>query len=351
MKAYQITKWGEMLEENEVPIPKPTGTEVLIKIRASGICHSDIHIWDGYFDLGNGKRISLEDRGLKLPFTMGHEPVGEVVALGPDARDVDIGDRRIVYPWIGCGVCKVCRNGDELLCNNPITVGTRRDGGYAEYLLAPHAKYLVSYDGVDEAFAATAACSGITAYSALKKLKYLTSDQAVLIIGAGGVGLAGVGMAKAILKGRVIVADVDPLKREAALKAGADEVIDNSSPGSIKELLRQTDGGPHGVVDFVGAPATSSYAFQVLAKGGTLVVVGLYGGSMDLSLSMLPLKVVNIVGSYVGTQQDLEELLDLVRDGLVTPVPIIKRQLSEAPMAIQDLRSGKDIGRYVLINY
>ena len=104
MKAYQITKWGEMLEENEVPIPKPTGTEVLIKIRASGICHSDIHIWDGYFDLGSGKRITLEERGLKLPFTMGHEPVGEVVALGPEAKGVGIGDRRIVYPWIGCGI-------------------------------------------------------------------------------------------------------------------------------------------------------------------------------------------------------------------------------------------------------
>ena len=177
VKAYQITQWGKMLEENEVPIPKPTGTEVLIKIRASGICHSDIHIWDGYFDLGSGKRITLEERGLKLPFTMGHEPVGEVVALGPEATGVGIGDRRIVYPWIGCGFCKVCKNGDELLCNDPITVGTRRDGGYAEYLLAPHAKYLVPYDGVDEAFAATAACSGITAYSALKKLKHLKSDQ------------------------------------------------------------------------------------------------------------------------------------------------------------------------------
>ena len=298
MKAYQITKWGEMLEENEVPIPKPTGTEVLIKIRASGICHSDIHIWDGYFDLGSGKRITLEERGLKLPFTMGHEPVGEVVALGPEATGVGIGDRRIVYPWIGCGVCKVCKNGDELLCNDPITVGTRRDGGYAEYLLAPHAKYLVSYDGVDEAFAATAACSGITAYSALKKLKHLKSDQTVLIIGAGGVGLAAVGMAKAVLKSRIIVADVDPLKREAALKAGADEVVDNGEPGITKELLKQTDGGPYGVVDFVGAPATCSFGFQVLAKGGTLVVVGLYGGSMDLSLSMLPLKVVNIAVSY-----------------------------------------------------
>ena len=102
---------------------------------------------------------------------------------------------------------------------------------------------------------------------------------------------------------------------------------------------------------FVGAPATCLFGFQVLAKVGTLVVVGLYGGSMYLSLSMLPLKVVNIVGSYVGTQQDLLELLDLVRRGHVTPVPIIKIQLSAAPIAIHDLRSGKDIGRYVPINY
>ena len=98
LKAYQIPKWGEMLKENELPIPKPTGTEVLIKIRASGICHPDIHIWDGYFDLGSGKRMTLEERGLKLPFTIEHGPVGEVVALGSEATGVDIGDRRIVYP-------------------------------------------------------------------------------------------------------------------------------------------------------------------------------------------------------------------------------------------------------------
>ena len=116
-------------------------------------------------------------------------------------------------------------------------------------------------------------------------------------MGAGGVGLAAVGMAKAVLKSRIIRVDVDPLKREAGLKAGADEVVDNGEPGILKELLKQTDGGPYGVYDFVGAPATCSFRFQVLANGGTLVVVGLYGGSMYLSLSMLPLRVVNIVGS------------------------------------------------------
>ena len=103
MKAYQITSWGQPLEELEVPIPKPTGSEVLIKITSCGVCHSDIHIWDGFFDLGGGKRITLEERGLGLPFTMGHEPVGEVVELGPDATGVSVGDKRIVYPWIGCG--------------------------------------------------------------------------------------------------------------------------------------------------------------------------------------------------------------------------------------------------------
>ena len=351
MKAYQITSWGQPLEELEVPIPKPTGSEVLIKITSCGVCHSDIHIWDGFFDLGGGKRITLEERGLGLPFTMGHEPVGEVVELGPDATGVAVGDKRIVYPWIGCGTCEVCKDNNELLCNNPITVGTRRNGGYAEYLLAPHAKYLVPYDGVDEAFAATAACSGITAYSALKKLKHLTAKQTTLIIGAGGVGLAGIGMAKAILKTKIIVADIDPEKRKAAIELGADEVIDNGAVDASKNLMIMTNGGPDGVVDFVGAPTTSTFGFQVLAKGGTLVVVGLYGGGMELSLSLLPLKVVDIRGSYVGTQQDLVELLELMREGKVKSVPIIKRQLSEAPLAIQDLRSGKDIGRYVLINY
>ena len=110
MKAYQITSWGQPLEELEVPIPKPTGSEVLIKITSCGVCHSDIHIWDGFFDLGGGKRITLEERGLGLPFTMGHEPVGEVVELGPDATGVSVGDKRIVYPWIGCGTCEVCKD-------------------------------------------------------------------------------------------------------------------------------------------------------------------------------------------------------------------------------------------------
>ena len=109
MNAYQITQWGQPLEEREVEIPKPKGTEVLLKVTACGVCHSDIHIWDGFFDLGGGKKVTLEDRGLKLPFTLGHEPLGEVAGLGPEATGVSIGEKRIAYPWIGCGHCDVCK--------------------------------------------------------------------------------------------------------------------------------------------------------------------------------------------------------------------------------------------------
>ena len=351
MKAYRIAQWGQPLEEMEVPVPEPKGREVLVKVRACGVCHSDIHIWDGYFDLGGGRRVTLEERGLSLPFTMGHEPLGEVVALGPEAEGVEVGDRRVVYPWIGCGDCDVCARDEELLCVNPITVGTRRDGGYAEYLVAPDAKYLVPYDGVDEAVAATAACSGITAYSALKKVAHLRADQSLLVVGAGGVGLAAVGMAKAVTPARLVVADIDPAKRAAALAAGADEAIDNGDPAARRALMRATGGGANGAIDFVGAPATARFAFDALAKGASLVLVGLYGGSVELPASMFPLKVVNILGSYVGTQRDLVELLQLFREGRARPVPLVRRQLSEAPLAIQDLRDGKAVGRYVLINY
>lgn len=351
MKAWQITRWGEPLEEREVPVPEPSGTEVLLRVRACGVCHSDIHIWDGYFDLGGGRRARLEDSGMALPFTMGHEPLGEVAALGPDAEGVEVGDLRVVYPWIGCGACDDCARDEELLCPAPDIIGTRQAGGYAEYLVVPHPRYLVAFDGVDPAVAATAACSGITAYSALTKARGLRSDQSLLIIGAGGVGLAAIGMARAVVGARLVVADIDPAKREAALRAGADHVIDNSDAAARRELRSLTGGGPAAAIDFVGAPASVRFGFDGLARGGTLVVVGLFGGSVEISTSMFPLKSVNILGSYVGTRQDLVEVLQLMREGQITPVPLIRRQLSDAPTALQDLREGKVLGRCVLINY
>ena len=173
----------------------------------------------------------------------------------------------------------------------------------------------------------------------------------MLIIGAGGVGLAAIGMARAVVGARLVVADIDPAKREAALRAGADHVIDNSDAAARRELRSLTGGGPAAAIDFVGAPASVRFGFDGLARGGTLVVVGLFGGSVEISTSMFPLKSVNILGSYVGTRQDLVEVLQLMREGQITPVPLVRRQLSDAPMALQDLRDGKVLGRCVLINF
>ena len=177
----------------------------MLRVTGCGVCHGDLHIWEGYFDLGEGKRITLEDRGLELPFTMGHEVVGEVLALGPDAEGVSTGDLRVVYPWIGCGDCDTCARDEDLICLAPRTVGTRRAGGYSDRVIVPHAKYLVPYDGVSTELAATYACSGITAYSALKKADAAAKDDPIPIIGAGGVGLSAVHLAPHVVEGNVIL--------------------------------------------------------------------------------------------------------------------------------------------------
>ncbi len=350
MKAYQITEWGAPLEEREIPVPEPQGSEILINVTASGVCHSDVHIGDGYFDLGGGNRLDMAERGLSLPFTMGHEVVGEVAAMGPDASGVAVGDRRIVYPWIGCGQCAVCRRGDQLLCLTPRTIGVRVHGGFAEYCLVPDAKYLLALDGVPETHAATCACSGVTAISALKKVGKLADDESLMLIGAGGVGLAALGMAKSVTGGRLIVADVDSAKRDAAMAAGADAVLDNGDATAVAAAQDLTGGGPIAAIDFVGAPATSGFALQAVAKGGHLVSVGLYGDALPISLALMPLKMLRISGSYVGTLAEMNELMGLVRGSKLTPVPMTERPLAEAPQALQDLKGGRVLGRQVLTN-
>jgi D-arabinose 1-dehydrogenase-like Zn-dependent alcohol dehydrogenase len=171
MRAMQIIEWGMPLEAREYPDPEPKGEEVLLRVEAAGVCHSDVRIWDGHFDLGGGQQISLESRGVRLPFTMGHEIAGAVVALGPQASGVKVGDKVVAYPWIGCGECAVCRKGEELLRLTPRTLGTRRAGGYGTHVIVPHGRYLLPHEGVPQGLAATYTCSGITALSAFKKTR------------------------------------------------------------------------------------------------------------------------------------------------------------------------------------
>ncbi|HJO72026.1 MAG TPA: alcohol dehydrogenase [Rhodospirillales bacterium] len=349
MHSQQIVEFGGPLVAHDYPTPEPTGTEVLMRVHGCGVCHSDLHIWDGYFDLGGGNKVMVIDRGMKMPFTLGHEIVGEVVALGPEAEGATVGDKRIVYPWVGCGECAICTRGNDNLCVTQRFLGTRVDGGYSDHVLAPHPRYLVDYEGVDDDIAGTYACSGLTAYASLKKVASLGADDNVVMIGAGGVGLSAVHLAPSVIEAGVIVADTDAAKRQAALAAGAWHAIDSTAEDAVKTLRTElTKGGASAVIDFVGSPATAQFGLDVLRNGGTLVIVGLYGGQLPLSLVLLPFRSLRIMGSFVGSLPDLRALMALVKERGVPPIPYETRPLSEASQALVDLKAGHVTGRVVL---
>jgi len=348
MKSYDVCECGAPLRLMERPTPKPAGTEILLKVIAAGVCHSDLHIWDGYYDLGGGKRLQLSDRGVKLPLTMGHENVGEVVAVGPDAVGVKIGDRRLVHPWLGCGECAVCRRGDEQLCRTPFSIGVFRSGGYADHLLVPHPRYLFDIGGIAPEKAAPLACSGITTYGALKKVGPLLQEEPVVIIGAGGLGLMCLALHRAMGGKAAIVVDIDPVKRQAARRAGAQAVIDGNAADAAKEIIEATKGGAWAVIDLVGASRTVQLGIDSLVKGGKVIVVGLFGGDIAVPTPSLPLRAMTIQGSYVGSLTEMAELLDLVRRKGAPDLPVATRPLAAVNDALNDLKAGKIIGRVVL---
>lgn len=346
MKAQKLVAYGAPLAEQERPELRPQGTEVVLRLARCGICHSDLHLQEGFFELGQGRRLDIRE-GRPLPFTLGHEMVGTVAALGPDAAGVAVGDRRIVYPWIGCGSCATCARGLEHLCPRNRHLGITVDGGYAQQVLVPHPRYLVAFDGIDQDLAGPLACSGITAYSALQKLAPVGPADPLLIIGAGGVGLMAVQLAQALFGVAPLVAEIDPAKGAAALAAGAAEVLDPRDKASIVRLSREL-GGVHGALDFVGSEQSTGFGLAALRRGGALVVVGLYGGALTLPIPNLPFRSLSLLGSYVGTLGDLQALVALVQAGKVNPIPVRLRPLAEANEALADLKAGRVVGRTVL---
>ena len=348
MRSFQVCQCGAPLQMNEAETPKPAGTQVLLKMLAAGVCHSDLHIWDGYYEIGGGKKLMLADRGIKLPLTMGHENVGEVVAVGPDAKGVKVGNVRLVNPWMGCGECKVCRRGDENLCLKPQNVGVFSQGGYATHMLVPSHRHLFDIGNLTPQQAAPLACSGVTAYSALKKVAATLKDEPVVIIGAGGVGLMGVTLARKMGAKDVIIVDIDAAKRDAAMKAGATAAIDGGAADAVAQIQKATGGGAWAVIDFVGSSQTVNLAVNSIIKGGSVVVVGLFGGDVTVPTPYLPLRAMTLRGSYVGSQSDIAELIELVNRTGMPAVPIRTRPLEEVNAALNDLRAGKVVGRVVL---
>ena len=346
MRAMQIVEFAKPLKLNNYATPAPKGSEVLIKILSAGVCHSDLHLWEGFFDLGMGQKLDVSTRGMKLPFTLGHEIAGEVAAIGSDVKDVRVGQRFVVFPWIGCGTCAFCNDGDELLCPTPRTLGTRRDGGYADHVIVPHPRYLVDHGNTPIDLACTYACSGLTAYSAIRRTQKIKNMKKLLIIGAGGVGLAGLEVARAIHDGEIWVADIDEAKLKIAREHGAHRTFNPKDPEIAAKIA--ADGGADSAIDFVGAPASYKFAFQTVRRGGKVVMVGLFGGDSPLSLASMPMRMLTIEGSYVGNLEELHELMALVRNGKVQPMPYSTRPLEAANDVLEELKAGKIVGRVVL---
>ena len=344
MISYQTASPGAPLVEVESDTPIPRGTEVLVKTVACGVCHSDIHIHEGAFELGGGKKLEVGGEGMVL----GHEIFGEVVAVGPEAEGVSIGDRRVVFPWIGCGECPPCKRGEENICTPGRALGIMQPGGFADHVLVPHSRYLFDKGNVPDSLAATYACSGLTAYGALKKVGELQDGDEIVIIGAGGVGMMAIQIARALGMDPIVV-DIDDSKLAAAQELGVSRTFNSSDPQTAKEIRKST-GGAFAALDFVGAEVSVNYGLGCLRKGGMLIIIGLYVGALTMPIPFIPMNARIIQGSYVGTLQDMDALMAMVRDGKIAPIEITERPLAEANDALVDLKAGKVKGRQVLVN-
>ncbi len=348
MKAARIVKPREPLIIDDIPMPKPRGMQVLVKVDATGVCHSDLHLWEGGYAGKGGTFLRVEDRGVKFPLTPGHEIAGVIEEIGEEVKGLSTGESVLVYPWLGEGSCPACRVGNENLCDNPRSIGIFQDGGYAEYVLVPHAKYLIKLDRLKMEEAASLACSGLTAYSAIKSAS-IKPYEFLVIVGAGGLGLLGVQLAKSITYARIAVIDLDDRRLEEAKRLGADYVINSKNKDAIKEVRELTYGlGADAIIDFVNASNTIATDLELLRKRGRLVPVGLFGGSVELGLVTIPLRAIKIIGSYTGSLEDLFELVALAERGVVKSIISKRFGLNDANKALEELKEGKIIGRAII---
>jgi alcohol dehydrogenase, propanol-preferring len=350
MKAARIVNVNEPLQIQELQTSKPKGSQVLIKVQSSGVCHSDVHVWEGYYEGIGGQPLRTTDRGVKYPLTPGHEIAGIVDSLGEQVEGFSKDEKVLVYPWIGEGMCPACRIGEENLCDKPRSLGIYNDGGYAEYVLVPNYKYLVKIgdDDMDTDISAPLSCAGLTAYGAVKNAN-LKPDDNVVIVGTGGLGLMSIQLVRAVTGARIIAMDIDDKKLQVAKKEGADIIVNSKKEDPIKAIMELTDKlGADAVIDFVNATKSVEADMQFLRRRAKLVLVGLFGGELRLSLVSMPTRAYKIVGSYTGSLQDMVELVSLAKRGVIRPVVSNRFKLDQAGEALQMLKDGKIIGRGVI---
>jgi propanol-preferring alcohol dehydrogenase len=336
MKAAVLREFKKPLTLEEVGQPRPGVDEVLIRVEACGVCHSDVHVADG--DWSQFAKL------VKSPLILGHEIVGVVVDKGEEVRHLQIGDR-VGVPWIHwtCGECEFCREGNENLCRQQKITGVTVDGGYAEFVKAPASHALRIPDGLSSAQVAPLFCAGVTVYRALKRAAILPG-QRLAVFGIGGLGHLALQFGKA-LGAEVVAIDITEEKLELARTFGASATIDAATNNVIKEL--RSRGGVH--VSLVTSAARASYdtAFHCVRPTGTLLVVGLPADPICFPPILMVAGEIRIQASTVGTRQDVREVLAMAADGNVR-CQVASRPLVEANEALDQLRRGQVSGRLVL---
>lgn len=351
MISYKLFGYGESLQRVESDLPEVGENGILLQVKAAGVCHSDLHIRHGSYDLGNGRQLSMADRGLPLPLTLGHEIAGTVIQTGTKVTGIELGRNYLVYPWQGCGSCPMCTSGHENLCpTSNRSMGVYQQGGYSDHVLVTDARYLIDIGDMQPAEAAPYACSGVTTYSAMRKFDaVIFRRESLVVYGGGGLGLMAVSIAKAMGCPRIVVVDPDVRKREAALNAGASTFISTSGQDAAEQIRTGAGGRVYMILDCVGSSDTVKQGLDLLAKGGKLVQVGLFGGHVDVPTPSMPLGVKGYQGSYVGSIDDTKELIALVRDKKIPQIPTTLRKLEEANEALESLEKGNTVGRQVLV--
>lgn len=348
MQAARIVRIKEPLEIQTLETPKPRGSQVLIKVQSAGVCHSDIHLWEGGYDGPAGSFMKTTDRGVKYPLTPGHEVAGIIDSIGEEVEGFTKDDKVLVFPWIGEGLCPACRIGEENLCDRPRSLGVYHDGGYAEYLLVPSYKYLIKLGDMDTDTSATLSCAALTAYGAVKNTHLRPADN-VVIVGAGGLGLMAIQLAKAVTGARIISLDIDDEKLKVAKQNGADFTINSKNQDVTKSIMELTNNlGVDAIIDFVNASKTVETDMQILRRRARVVLVGLFGGSLQLNLVTMPTRAYKIIGSYTGSLTDMIELVSLAKRGIIKPVVSNRFKLDQATEALTMLKEGKIVGRGII---
>jgi propanol-preferring alcohol dehydrogenase len=333
MRAVIVDDFGKKPEVREVPRPTPAAHEALVRLEASGLCHTDIHAAHGDWPVQP-----------HLPFTPGHEGVGIVEEIGEDVTEVAVGDR-VAMPWFGygCGACGYCVDGRETLCESQRNTGYSVDGGLREYSTAD-ARYVVKVpDGVDPIDAAPLTCAGVTTYKAVK-VAHIVPAERVAVFGIGGLGHLAVQYAK-LVGGLVTAVDVVDDKLELAHRLGADHLI-NAAKVDVPAVI-QAEGGADVAIVLAATSEVFEQAFQSLRRGGRLICVGLpKDGGFRLPIFETVLKGISVIGSIVGTRQDLREVFALHAAGRTEVVTEV-RDLADISTAMDEVLAGKVPARIV----